>query len=167
MAFPSHMYRDPAKIVEENELVAIRRARKPANPFEDVMTADELLRQWTKGEWDGPLPHPLPHRRCASAEGEYVTPSDMAKEHDPDDFDSSDPIQWAMHAHVDSYYRSLPLLDQRILQFEYTRRHQHFSGMNRNQRHEKASRLLAMSVHRYRNRLEHMKIEIETSWRGK
>ncbi len=165
MAYPAWMYRNPAFIVEEKEISELRRDRKPANPFEENMTADEILRQWARGEWDGSYPHPLPPRRCASAEGEYVPPSIHHKEPD-DDSEDPPPINWKMHAHVDKYYKKLARRDQWILQAEYTRRHK-YGNLTDNARHEKASRVLGMSVHYFKNRLEHMKIEIETTWRDR
>lgn len=124
------------------------------------MTADDLFHNWARCEWQGELPHPLPPSFCASAERHYMAPAVSE-----DDGDRLPPPNWTYHALVHFYYTDLPLLNQRILQMEYTRRYQ-FGDLGRNGRQEKAARMLQVSVHRYRNMLEQMKSDIEKRWRG-
>ncbi|HBP27929.1 MAG TPA: hypothetical protein DD666_00755 [Advenella kashmirensis] len=160
-AYPARMYRDPSKIAEENEIAALRRQkRKHSNPFEELpMTADDLLHNWARGEWAGDYPWPLPPNRCASAEGDYQAPSDLDQPDPP-----PPPINWDLHRLVHAYYTNLARMHQRILQAEYTRRHE-FGDLSKNARQEKAGRILGMGVHKYRAILDEMKADIEARWR--
>ncbi len=38
------------------------------------------LKNWARGEWSGPWPHPIPPNHAASAEGRWVPPSDLGAE---------------------------------------------------------------------------------------
>lgn len=122
------------------------------------MTADDLLWNWARGEWQGQLPHPLPPPHCASAERAYQAPAHC------DESDSPVPVNWEAHALIDGYYKKQTLANQRILQFEYTRRHEFFDAKH-HIRHEKAARIIGISAHDYRHRLGIMKAAIEILWR--
>lgn len=44
---------------------------------------DAELWNWSRWCWSGEWPHPLPPATCASAEGRYISPSDLGDEDQP------------------------------------------------------------------------------------
>lgn len=72
---------------------------------------------WSRWCWLGAWPHPLPTQVCASAERHYQPPAS-------DDDKPATRVNTERALVVDGVYKSLPLVEQRILQSEYPRRYE-------------------------------------------
>ncbi|WP_063568693.1 hypothetical protein [Achromobacter ruhlandii] len=83
---------------------------------------DELW-NWSRWCWLGAWPHPNPNVKCASAERNYITPVDT----DESDEDEPRPIPVNQdHARrIQIVYEGLVLVEQRVVQAEYPRRHEY------------------------------------------
>lgn len=105
---------------------------------------------WSAWCWDGPWPHPLPVITCASAERHY-----RPRPGDEDRCAVPRVIHEDQARIVDGIYQSLPLVEQRIVQFEYPRRYE-FDEFNyrgellRNVRVQKGCRILRIKQMYYR-----------------
>lgn len=82
---------------------------------------DELW-NWSRWCWMGEWPHPNPNVKCASAERNYLPPP--ADEEEGDEIKPI-PVNCDRARKVQELYDALPLVEQRILQAEYPRRHEH------------------------------------------
>lgn len=85
---------------------------------------DEIW-NWARAQWDGPGVGPK-DGRIASAEGMYVAPPYTGPAEDEDDVESVRiPVCHDRAARVGRVYGALPLIEQRVVQVEYTRRHEY------------------------------------------
>jgi len=73
--------------------------------------AHQELRNWSRWCWSGAWPHPLPYG---------IDPSQL-REDEP----TGAPPNVDRARRVDAIYQMLPLLEQRVVQAEYTRRHEY------------------------------------------
>jgi len=107
--------------------------------------------------WTGPMPG-LGPTDCASLERQYVTPhyepTPGERYQDPDGVEYGEPqpdaprplpVNQDRARAVDAIYKALPLIEQRIIQAEYTRRHE-FEAETRKARMEEASAKLGYRV---------------------
>lgn len=115
------------------------------------------LCNWSRWCWSGPMPGPGP-TDCASLERQYVTPHyELApgeKYQNLYDVPGGDepqadpprplPVNHDRARAVDAIYQTLPLIEQRIIQAEYTRRHE-FEAETRKARMEEASAKLGIA----------------------
>lgn len=114
------------------------------------------LRNWSRWCWTGAMPGPG-GMNCASLERQYVTPHYEAapgeRYQGPDGVEYGEPqpdaprplpVNHDRARAVDEIYQALPLIEQRIVQAEYTRRHEH-AAETRKARMEEASAKLGIT----------------------
>lgn len=120
------------------------------------------LHNWARWQWDGELPHPLPHSGCASAERRYLPPGRGDDDAEPV---RAAPICIERAERVHAIYRRLPLVEQRVMQAEYTRRHEYdeydYRGeWLRNSRAMRAPKGLGITREVYRIVLDRIKRQV-------
>jgi hypothetical protein len=116
------------------------------------------LCNWSRWCWTGAMPGPG-GMNCASLERQYATPHyelapgegyckpGKGKEEFPPEAENELrplPVNHDRARAVDAIYQALPLIEQRIVQAEYTRRHE-FDAETRKARMEEASAKLKIS----------------------
>ncbi|MCY1195569.1 hypothetical protein D9M72_68960 [compost metagenome] len=123
---------------------------------------DELW-NWSRWCWLGDWPHPNPNVRCASAERNYVAPSEE-DEADEDDEPRPIPVQHDNARRVQAVYERLVLVEQRVVQAEYPRRHE-YAGLTASQRITQACDYLGISSIYYRIALGNMKEQVRRAFK--
>lgn len=123
---------------------------------------DELW-NWSRWCWLGDWPHPNPNVRCASAERNYVAPSEE-DEADEDDEPRPIPVHHDNARRVQAVYERLVLVEQRVVQAEYPRRHE-YAGLTASQRIAQACDYLGISSIYYRIALGNMKEQVRRAFK--
>lgn len=123
---------------------------------------DELW-NWSRWCWLGDLPHPNPDVRCASAERNYVAPSEENGA-DEDDEPRPIPVHHDNARRVQAVYERLVLVEQRVVQAEYPRRHE-YAGLTASQRITQACDYLGISSIYYRIALGNMKEQVRRAFK--
>lgn len=127
---------------------------------------DELW-NWSRWCWTGDWPHPLPPKTCASVERAF--PSGPDWENDDDDR-RPDPVHVDNAQRVDLVYQALSLIEQRIMQCEWPRRHEYDEydeqgAIARNVRGTAAPRYLGVSQGHYRVVVSYIKSQVLKAFR--
>lgn len=123
---------------------------------------DELW-NWSRWCWQGAWPHPNPNVKCASAERNYLAPTE---ERDDGEEEEPRPIP-VNHDHarrVQAAYDGLVLVEQRVVQAEYPRRHE-YAGLSASERMTKACRLLDIGPIYYKIALGMMKERVRREFK--
>ncbi|HUH36691.1 MAG TPA: hypothetical protein VL027_01975, partial [Spongiibacteraceae bacterium] len=94
---------------------------------------DEIW-NWSRSQWDGPGVGP---EGVALGSAERHCPSGIDRE--ADEQPPRIPVNWDRARAVHRLYEALPLVEQRIIQAEYTRRWE-YGDMRRHERHTAAAR---------------------------
>ncbi|SSW66620.1 hypothetical protein AVE30378_02159 [Achromobacter veterisilvae] len=123
---------------------------------------DELW-NWSRWCWLGDWPHPNPNVRCASAERNYVAPTEE-DEVDEDDEPRPTPVHHDNARRVQAVYERLVLVEQRVVQAEYPRRHE-YAGLTASQRITQACDYLGISSIYYRIALGNMKEQVRRAFK--
>lgn len=118
---------------------------------------DELW-NWSRWCWLGEWPQPDPNVKCASAERAYQAPR-----HD-DDEPRPIPVNHDHARKVQALYDKLVLVEQRIVQAEYPRRHE-YAGLTAGERISRACRKLDVSQAYYKIALGYMKEQVRRAFR--
>ncbi len=120
---------------------------------------EDELHNWSRWCWLGDWPHPLPPSRCASGERDYPSGQDREGDEPPP---AVIPVMHERARAVNALYEALPLVERRIIQAEYPRRHE-YGDMRMHERHAKAARKLDISLAYYRIALNSFK---QSVWRA-
>lgn len=122
---------------------------------------DELW-NWARWCWLGAWPHPNPNVKCASAERNYVAPAE--DEDSEDDEPRPIPVNQDHARRVQVAYEALVLVEQRVVQAEYPRRHE-YADLSAADRMRSACRLLDISPIYYKVALGNMKDKVRRAFR--
>lgn len=123
---------------------------------------DELW-NWSRWCWLGEWPHPNPNVKCASAERNYLAPNEEDEEQEEDE-PRPIPVNHDHARRVQAAYESLVLVEQRVVQAEYPRRHE-YADMTVSQRVANACRLLDISPIYYKIALGNMKEQVRRAFK--
>jgi hypothetical protein len=120
---------------------------------------DELW-NWSRWCWLGEWPQPDPNVKCASAERAYRAPVDEEDDDEPRVI----PVNYDNARKVQVLYEKLVLVEQRIVQAEYPRRHE-YAGLTASERITRACGKLDVSPIYYKIALGNMKEQVRRAFR--
>ena len=123
---------------------------------------DELW-NWSRWCWLGAWPHPNPNVRCASAERNYLAPLEEGEEGEEDE-PPPIPVNQDHARRVQAAYDSLLLVEQRVVQAEYPRRHE-YSDRSAGERMSAACRLIGITPVYYKIALGTMKEKVRREFK--
>ncbi|CUJ41644.1 hypothetical protein ACOTC8_30175 [Achromobacter xylosoxidans] len=95
---------------------------------------------WSRWCWMGDWPHPDPNLKCGSIERGYLREADEEEE-DPEP--KPIPVNIDRAQRVNRIYETLPLIEQRVIQAEFTRRHE-YGEANARERRDMASAIIGI-----------------------
>lgn len=116
------------------------------------------LRNWGRWCWEGEWPGP--GRPDDGAPEACAYPPELGMDDDPP---PPIPVCYDRALKVNQLYEALPLVEQRVIQAEYTRRRE-YGDMRMHERHAAASRKLEISVAYYRIALNRFKHQVKEAF---
>ena len=122
-----------------------------------MLTAEDLLLNWARGEREGeygPI-GPKHSNRCASAERNYRPPNHEEVEALP----YRPPVDWVNYRHVERYYRTLAQVNRDLLHHEYVWRSQ-YRELRKHDRHAVIAKTLRITIEDLRYRLGTIKADV-------
>lgn len=122
----------------------------------DPRVEDELW-NWSRWCWQGEWPHPLPPTSCGSGERNF--PSGIDRESDEPPPRPPILVHRDRALKIHGIYKRLHLVEQRVMQFEYPRRHE-LGDLTRPQRYAKAADKIGIPVALYRDILAKVKSRV-------
>lgn len=124
-----------------------------------MLTAEDLLLNWARGEREGEpgTLGPSAASSCASAERYYRPPVNFETE--DEELPYRPPVDWVHYAMVHEYYRTLAQVNRELLHHEYVWRSQ-YRDLRKHDRHAAIAKTLQISIGDLQYRLELIKSHV-------